>query len=104
MTIQFNTDKNITVHEEFNAKLSALLEKKMSRFSDNITRLEVHLSDDNGGKFGHNDKKCLLEARIEHRPPVAVTAEANSYELAVDAAAGKMKSAMDTIFGRLSNH
>jgi hypothetical protein len=28
MTIQINTDKHLTVHEEFNAKLTALLEKK----------------------------------------------------------------------------
>lgn len=104
MTIQFNTDKHLTVHEEFNAKLTAMLEKKMNRFSENITRLEVHLSDDNGGKFGQNDKKCLLEARIEHRNPVAVSSEASSYEFAVDAAADKMKSALDTIFGRLNKH
>ncbi len=104
MTIQFNTDKHLTVHEEFKAKLTALLEKKMNRFSENITRLEVHLSDDNGGKTGQLDKKCLLEARIEHRKPVAVTSEAITYEIAVDAAAEKMKSALDTIFGRLSNH
>lgn len=104
MTIQFNTDKNLTVHEEFNSKLTALLEKKMNRFSDNITRLEVHLSDDNGGKFGQNDKKCLLEARIEHRSPVAVSAEGSSYETAVEGAVEKMRSALDTIFGRLSDH
>ena len=104
MTIQFNTDKNLTVHEEFNSKLTAILEKKMNRFSENITRLEVHLSDDNGGKTGQDDKKCLLEARIEHRQPVAVTSEASSYEFAVEAAAEKMKAALGTIFGRLSNH
>lgn len=104
MTIQFNTDNTVKVHEGFGDKLKAVLEKKLKRFDEHITRLEVHLSDDNGLKFGENDKKCLLEARIEGRPPIAVTAGASNYEKAVDGAIEKLKSSLDTIFGRLSNH
>lgn len=104
MTIQFNTDKNLTIHEEFRNKLSAHLSEKLNRFSENITRIEAHLSDDNGHKQGQGDKKCLLEARVEGRPPIAVSALANNYELAVDGAIDKLKSSLDTVFGRLSNH
>ena len=104
MTIQFNTDKNLTVHKDFGGKLNDVLTNKLSRFSEHITRLEVHLSDENGHKNGQNDKKCLLEARVEGRPPVAVTASAENYEMAVDAAIDKIKSSLDTIFGRMQNH
>jgi ribosome-associated translation inhibitor RaiA len=104
MTIQFNTDKNLTIHEEFRDKLSKHLSEKLNRFSENITRIEVHLSDDNGNKQGQVDKKCLLEARVEGRPPIAVSAGANNYELAVEGAIAKLKSSLDTVFGRLSNH
>lgn len=104
MTIQFNADNNLTIHEEFRDKLKDLLTDELSRFSENITRLKVHLSDENGHKQGQNDKKCLLEARVEGRPPIAVTAEANNYELAVDAAVEKLKSSLDTVFDRLNNH
>lgn len=104
MTIQFNADKNLTLHDDFRNKLSSHLSEKLSRFSEHITRLEVHLSDENGHKNGQNDKKCLLEARVEGRPPVAVTASAENYEMAVDAAIDKIKSSLDTIFGRMQNH
>ncbi len=104
MLIQFNADKNLTVHEDFNNKLSTHIKEKLNRFSEHISRVEVHLSDDNGNKQGPNDKKCLLEARIEGRAPVAVSASGNNYELAVDAALSKMKSALDTIFDKLKSY
>lgn len=104
MTILFNTDKSLTLHEDFRNKLSNHLSEKLNRFTEHITRLEIHLSDENSHKTGPNDKKCLLEARVEGRPPVAVTATAQNYELAVDAAIDKIKSSLDTIFGRMQNH
>jgi len=104
MTIQFNGDNNLTVHEGFRDKLSSSLTEDLSRFSDHITRMEVHFSDENGSKQGQNDKKCLLEARVEGRQPFVATAVANSYELAVDGAVDKLKSSLDSFFGRLKDH
>jgi ribosome-associated translation inhibitor RaiA len=104
MIIQINTDKNLSVHEEFKDQLNDLLSEELSRFSEHITRLEVHLSDENGSKEGINDKRCLLEARLEGRQPIAVTGLANTYELAVNSAIDKLTAALDTILGRLRNH
>lgn len=104
MTVQFNTDKNLTLHEEFRDKLNDLLSDELSRFSENITRVEVHLSDINGHKAGQNDKRCMLEARVEGRPPIAVTAEEDTYELSVSAAIDKLQSSLETIQGRMTNH
>ncbi|MEP7109771.1 MAG: HPF/RaiA family ribosome-associated protein [Ferruginibacter sp.] len=105
MTIQLNTDKNLSVHEAFGTKLESLLSEELSRFSENVTRLEVHLSDESGPKEGINDKRCLLEARLERRQPIAVTGLGNTYELAVNSAIDKLKTSLDTILGRIrSNH
>jgi ribosome-associated translation inhibitor RaiA len=104
MTIQINTDNNISVHEEFGKKLENILSEGLSRFIEHITRLEVHLSDDNGSKDKINDKRCLLEARLEGRQPTVVTGFGNNYELAVDNAVDKLKSSLDTILGKLRNH
>ena len=104
MTKQFNTEKSLNQHEEFRKKLGDQLSEKLSRFAEHITRLEVHLSDENGQKTGQNDKKCLLEARVEGRSPLAVTAGAQNYELAVNAAIDKLRSSLDTIFGRMQHH
>ena len=104
MTIQLNAGKNLNVHEAFGTKLRNLLSEELNRFSENITRLEVHLSDENGGKEGLSDKRCMLEARLEGRQPIAVTANAATHELSVAAAIDKLKNSLDTIVGRLRNH
>ncbi len=104
MTIQINTDKNLSVHEAFEAKLDSLLSEELSRFSEHITRLEVHLSDENGHKEGFNDKRCMIEARVEGRQPISVTADADTHEQSVAAAIDKLKNSLDTILGRLRNH
>ena len=74
MTIQLNAGKDLNIQEAFGEKLEDMLTEELSRFSEHITRLEVHLSDENGIKDGQNDKRCLLEARLEGRQPIAVTA------------------------------
>ncbi|MCK9399742.1 MAG: HPF/RaiA family ribosome-associated protein [Bacteroidales bacterium] len=104
MTIQFNTDNNITGSEELRAPLIALISEELSRFSQHITRLEVHLSDENGNKEGLNDIRCLLEARLEGRRPIAVTNLGNTHEQAVEGAIDKLKTSLNTILGRLRNH
>jgi len=104
MTIQLNADKNLSIHEEFRDKLNDLLSEELNRFSKNITRLEVHLSDENGQKDGLKDKRCVLEARLEGKQPIAVTDEANTYEQAVDGAIYKLKNMLDTKLGRLTSH
>lgn len=103
MTIQFNTDHNITGSEKFRTAVDAQITDELSRFSEHITRIEVHLADENGSKEGINDKRCVLEARVEGRPPVAVTSHANTYDQAVSTAIDKLKSSLDTIFGRIKD-
>ena len=62
------------------------------------------MSDEDGSKGGINDKRCLLEARLEGRQPVVVTGIANTYDQAVDSAIDKLKASLNTIVGRLRNH
>lgn len=104
MIIQLNTDKNLTIKDSFRDTLNELLEKSLHRFSEQITRLEVHLSDENGSKEGKNDKRCLLEARLEGLQPIAVTADAHTHEQSVKAAIEKLKTSLDSLLGRLRNH
>ncbi len=101
MKIQFNNARNMTGSEEIRVSLIALMSEQLSRFSHNITRLEVHLSDENGPKEGMNDKRCMLEARLEGRQPIAVTNVANSFEQAANGAIVKLKNSLSSILGRL---
>ncbi|WP_159023784.1 HPF/RaiA family ribosome-associated protein [Formosa sp. L2A11] len=104
MIIQLNTDKNIAGDERLESYLNTIIKEELSNFSDNITRIEVHLSDENSLKNGENDKRCMIEARLENRKPIAVTSNANTIEAAVNNALEKLKASLETIEGRLKNH
>lgn len=104
MKIQFNADKSVTISEELRTSLTAKISDELSRFDNHVTRLEVHLSDENGKKETLNDKRCMIEARIEGLQPIAVTNHADSIEQAAAGAIDKLKSSLNTIAGRLKNH
>jgi len=100
MIVQFNTDKNIVATEGMAGHFTALIEKEMAHFGQHITRVEAHLSDENGSKKGADDMRCVLEARLEGHQPVAVTHDANTHHEAVSGACTKMTSALATIIGK----
>jgi ribosome-associated translation inhibitor RaiA len=104
MKIQFNTDKTINGDESIQNHFTSLIAESLSRFQSHITRIEVHLSDQNGQKEGLNDVHCLMEARIEGRQPIAVSCNADSNESAVSGAIDKLKNSLETILGRIKNH
>jgi hypothetical protein len=75
----------------------------MSNRTEN--KVEVHLSDENSHKkSGHNDKRCVLEARLEGLQPIAVTLQAATLDQAVDGAAEKLKNSLESALGRLHDH
>lgn len=104
MTIQFNTDKTISGEERKEDYFTAQIAKELDRFQSHITRIEVHLSDENGKKEGIKDIRCLIEARLEGKQPIAASDQADNIEMAVSGATNKLKAAMETIVGRSQNH
>jgi ribosome-associated translation inhibitor RaiA len=98
MTIQINTDNNVDGNERSKIYFSDELEKALIRFEEKITRLEVHLGDENSDKSGMNDKRCLIEARIINMQPVAVTNHAETTEKAFHGALDKIKKVLETTF------
>ncbi|MDZ7767330.1 MAG: HPF/RaiA family ribosome-associated protein [Melioribacteraceae bacterium] len=104
MKIQFNTSNNIKESKYLRTLSTSTITDELSRFSDNITRVEIHLSDEDGHKSGQNDKRCSLEARIVGRQPIAVTNYADTHQQAINGAIEKMKSSLNTIFGRRDNN
>ncbi|MDD2582624.1 MAG: HPF/RaiA family ribosome-associated protein [Desulfuromonadaceae bacterium] len=101
MHIQINTDRNIDGREALAAHLSSETEQALSRFSDHITRVEVHLSDENSDKKGGKDRlKCVMEARLEGRHPLVVTHQATTLEQAFNGAADKLTRLIENTIGR----
>ena len=104
MKIQFNTDKTINGDGRTQAFFTSKITEGLKKYQSHITRIEIHLSDENGKKEGVNDKRCLLETRIEDRQPIAVSCKDNTVEQAVSGAIDKVKATLETIFGRAANH
>jgi ribosome-associated translation inhibitor RaiA len=102
MKIQVNTDDNIQGREDVAESVSATVENALRRFKDQITRVEVHLGDENAGKSGQRDKRCMVEARLEGRQPAAATALAPTTAQAVQAASEKLARMLETQLGRLA--
>ena len=100
MQIQIHTDHNIEGHEGLAAHVTSVVQHALQRLGAHITRVEVHLSDENSDKNAHHDKRCMLEARLEGRPPVAVTHHAESLHKAVDGAAEKLTRKIDDLSKR----
>lgn len=101
MQIQINTDHNIQGREALAERLGGVVEHALRRVSDHITRVEVYLSIESGGKSGQSDKRCAMEARLEGLQPVAVTDHAGTIDQAVSAAADKLLRAIDGTLGKM---
>ena len=101
MHIQITTDSNIEGREELADHIKGVVESTLSRFSDRITRVEVHLSDQNSDDNGQDDKRCVMEVRLKGRQPTAVTHQAESLGDAIDGAAEKLKRSLESTLERL---
>lgn len=101
MQIQTNTDRHITGNEALSTKAQSIVEAALARFSHQITRVEIHLSDQNGARGGRDDIRCVMEARLEGRQPTAVTHQAATVEEAMHGAADKLSHLIESTIGRL---
>lgn len=104
MEIQVNTDNNVEGKQKLENYMTESITEGLSRFSDMITRVEVHVSDENGNKKGPKDKRCLLEARLKGMAPIAVTSQEDNIHKAVTSSIDKMKAALNTAKGKLKTH
>ena len=103
MQVQVKTDRHIEGSAALAERVRATVESTLARFSDRITRVEVHLSDENGAAKGGFDMRCVMEARVNGRPPTAVTATAPAVDEAIVGAAEKLERAIESMLGRLND-
>ena len=103
MQIQVNTDSNIKGREALAAHITEEVSHVLGRFADYITRVEVHLSDENAEKSGSAGKRCVMEARPSGHQPVAVTHHGATLQEAYVGAAHKLQSLLASTIGRLED-
>lgn len=102
MHVQVNTSNGIDNKESLERWASDYLNEQLARFSQDITAIEVQLTDENhGAKGGTSDKRCMLEARLNGHPPVAVKNFAADQDLAFRGATEKLIHALEHALGKL---
>lgn len=91
MQVQVRTDNHIAGRERLASYITSVVEEALAHFRQCITRVEVHLSDENGNKPGADDKRCVMEARLEGRKPIAVSHTSGSVDEAISGTANKLR-------------
>jgi ribosomal subunit interface protein len=97
MKIQVNTDNHIDGTEDLIHYIETLFADKLKRFDAHLTRLEIHLSDENAGKGGSNDKKCSVEARMDGHEPIFASAQSDVMHISINEALQKIKRGIEHI-------
>lgn len=103
MQIQVNTDNHTDADVNLIDEVREMLGEKLQRFESRVTRLEVHLSDQNSAaKGGDDDMQCKIEARLNGMQPVTVRERAATIPQAVRGAVAKLRSTLETALGKLN--
>ncbi len=100
MQIQVNTDNTIAGREDVVRFVEQVVQSKLGAVSSEITRIEAHLKDENGPKHGPDDKRCMVEARLQGRQPVSATHTADNLQSAVTGAVDKLRNVLDREIGK----
>jgi ribosome-associated translation inhibitor RaiA len=94
MQIQVNTDHNVKGGALLIKYVEDLLNDSLNSFKDEVTRVEVHVSDENSHKGGDDDLRCTMEARLRGMKPIAVTHHDANIDLAIAGATERLTRAV----------
>jgi ribosome-associated translation inhibitor RaiA len=100
MQIHVRTDTNIDGSDKLTAYVEGEVAAALSRFSDHITRIEVHLSDESGGRANGAAIRCMIQARPVGQTPVTVTDDAGSVDAALAGAIQRLNHLLENHEGR----
>ncbi|TRD12790.1 HPF/RaiA family ribosome-associated protein [Erythrobacter insulae] len=104
MQFQFNSDSSVMGTDNVAERIENQVRHKLARFEDRLTRLEVHVSDENARKGGADDKTCLIEARPRGGKPLGVTEHASDIDTAARKAANVLAQRLERHFGKSEKH
>ena len=102
MQIQINSP-HIDIPAAFVDFIERRLGESLAPFAHQLTRVEVHFKDENGGKGG-KDKRCTLEARPRHMDPLVVEVVSDDLKDSLRQATEKLRHALEHRIGKLSRH
>lgn len=103
MQINVNTDNTINKHQGLDEHVDTVVRSSIGRFGDHVTRVDVHLTNENKEKKADGGNGCMMEARVSGYAPVVVHEHANDLHQAINNAGNKLARALDSAIGRLQD-
>lgn len=104
MQIQVNTDNFINGDERVIEIAEEAVRSDLSHLGERLTRVEVHLKDQNADKHGPEHIRCTMEARPRGLGPMAAHHDAADIPAALKGAAKKLRSRLSSEFSKLDPH
>ncbi|MEC9067955.1 HPF/RaiA family ribosome-associated protein [Altererythrobacter marinus] len=104
MQVQFNSDSSVMGTENVAERIEASVREKLARFEERLTRVEIHVRDENARKGGADDKACTIEARPRGGRAIGVTERADKVDDAARRAASTLAQRLERHFGKESRH
>jgi ribosome-associated translation inhibitor RaiA len=95
--ITIHTDKHIQGREDVSQTVESMVAEAIGDYSKWLTRVEVHLSDVNGGKGGSDDKRCLIDAHPKGSAHIAAHHNAGTVRDAIEGAVEKIMTMLTKI-------
>jgi ribosomal subunit interface protein len=84
---------DVRITDDVANRIDEEVNRALKHHSDRVTRVEVHLQDENGPKGGQ-DKRCLMEARLAGDDPVTVEDETDDVYALIKQTAHKLERAV----------
>lgn len=103
MQINVNTDNTITNRQGLDEHVESVVRASIDRFSDQLTGIEVHLSNEQREKAADGGNSCMMEARVRGHQPVVVHEHSDDLRQSIKNAAHKLARTLDSTFGRLQD-
>ncbi len=104
MFVQVKAGGDTKTNEHWQSEIAGIVEETLGRFGDQITSVEVFVSDENSrAKEGDDDKRCVIEARLAGMQPIAVRTHAATFDAAVADCAEKIERTLERRLGRLDD-
>jgi ribosome-associated translation inhibitor RaiA len=104
MQVLVNTSNGIENKKALELWADDYLNAELARFRQEITCVEVQLSDENKLRNGGSDKRCMMAARLNGHEPVAVNHHAETQDLAFRGATEKLIRKLKRTLGKLDRH
>jgi ribosome-associated translation inhibitor RaiA len=104
MQIQVNTGHGVENSESLQRWAGEHLTATLSRFQQDIIRIEVQLNLEKSGNAGAPDKRCMMEARLAHHQPVEVNHHGDTQDEAFRGAARKLLNALEHALGKVRDN